>query len=223
MISKMQRFVQAGFISTLLVTGAVHAADAVKPAPVAVDTSGPSQLIESSAKVLLAGVNERRAEFRKDPTGLYALIEQTLLPNFDTSYSAQVVLGPTWRSATPEQRQRFVKAFYQSLLYSYGDQMVNFTGDRLTVLPTKVGPDDVKATVRTVIMGSSGTKYSVNYTMRKVNGQWKAWDVVIDNISSVKSYKEQYGAEVQQKGLDSVIARLEADAARAKAGKPKTT
>jgi phospholipid transport system substrate-binding protein len=59
--------------------------------------------------------------------------------------------------------------------------------------------------------------------MRKVNGQWKAWDVVIEGISYVKSYREDYGAEVAQKGLDSVIARLEAKAQSAKAGKGPTT
>jgi phospholipid transport system substrate-binding protein len=223
MISKMQRFVQAGFIGTLLVTGAVHAADAAKPAPAAVDASGPSQLIESSANILLSGIDQRRAEFRKDPTGLYALVEQTLLPNFDTPYSAQLVLGPNWRNATPEQRKRFVDAFYQSLLYTYGDAMIDFTGDRLKVFPTKVTPEDTKATVRTEIKRSNGTKVAVNYTLRKVNGQWKAWDVVIDGISYVKSYREDYGAEVQQKGLEAVIARLEAKAANAKAGKVKTT
>jgi phospholipid transport system substrate-binding protein len=223
MISKLQRFVQAGFMGALLVAGAVHAADAAKPAPAAVDTSGPSQLIESSANILLTGIDQHRAEFRKDPTGLYALVEQTLLPNFDTPYSAQLVLGPNWRNATPEQRKRFVDAFYQSLLYTYGDAMIDFTGDRLKVFPTKVTPEDTKATVRTEIKRSNGTKVAVNYTLRKVNGQWKAWDVVIDGISYVKSYREDYGAEVQQKGLEAVIARLEAKAANAKAGKVKTT
>jgi phospholipid transport system substrate-binding protein len=59
--------------------------------------------------------------------------------------------------------------------------------------------------------------------MRKVDGGWKAWDVVIDGISYVKSYREDYGAQVQQKGLDAVIASLEAKAAAARAGKPKAT
>ena len=63
----------------------------------------------------------------------------------------------------------------------------------------------------------------MNYTLRKTNGQWKAWDVVIDGISYVKSYREDYGAEVQQKGLDAVITRLEAKAQGAKAAKVKTT
>lgn len=224
MMFSIQRLVQATFISGLLVAGAVQAQNAAattngKPASAAVDSSGPSQLIESSANVLLSGIDKRRAEFRKDPTGLYQLVEQTLLPNFDTPYAAQLVLGQHWRNATPEQRDRFVKAFYQSLLYTYGDAMVDFTGDRLKVLPTKVSDTDTKATVRTEIKRSNGQKIPVSYSMRKVNGQWKAWDVVIEGISYVRSYKEDYGAEVAQKGLDAVIARLEAKAQSAKAAK----
>ena len=93
---------------------------------------------------------------------------KTLLPHFDTPYAAQLVLGQHWRNATPEQRKRFVEAFYQSLLYTYGDAMVDFTGDRLKVLPTKVAPTDERATVRTEIKRSNGTKVGVNYSLRKV-------------------------------------------------------
>jgi len=227
MIQSVKSLVQVGFILGLLGAGAAFAADpapaSAEPAPVAVDNSGPSQLIESSANVILSGIDQRRAEFRKDPTGLYQLVESTLLPNFDTPYAAQLVLGQYWRNATPEQRKRFVDAFYKSLLYTYGDAMVDFTADRLKVYPTKVVPEDTKATVRTEIKRSNGTKVAVNYSMRKVNGAWKAWDVVIDGISYVKSYREDYGAQVQQQGLDAVIAQLEARAATARAAKAKTT
>jgi phospholipid transport system substrate-binding protein len=226
MISTMQRLVQAGFIAGLLVAGAAQAADpapAAGAAPTQIDASGPSQLIESSANILLSGIDKNRDKFRKDPTGLYALVEQTLLPNFDTPYAAQLVLGTNWRNATPDQRKRFVDAFYKSLLYTYGDAMIDFTGDRLKVFPTKVAPEDTRATVRTEIKRSNGTKVAVNYTLRKTNGQWKAWDVVIDGISYVKSYREDYGAEVQQKGLDAVIQRLEAKAESAKAAKGQST
>jgi phospholipid transport system substrate-binding protein len=223
MMLTFKRFVQAGFMASLLAGGAVLAADAAKAVPTSVDTSGPSQLIESSANILLSGIDSRRAEFRKDPTGLYKLVGETLLPHFDTPYAAQLVLGQHWRNATPEQRKRFVDAFYQSLLYTYGDAMVDFTADRLKVLPTKVAPTDERATVRTEIKRSNGTKVGVNYSLRKVGGEWKAWDVVIDGISYVKSYREDYGSEVQQKGLDAVITRLEAKAQSAKSAKVKTT
>jgi phospholipid transport system substrate-binding protein len=201
--------------------------DPLKPAPTpeskAVDASGPSQLIESSANTLLSGIDKRRAEFRKDPTGLYELVANTLLPHFDTPYAAQLVLGKHWRNASVEQRKRFVEAFYQSLLYTYGDAMIDFTGDRLKVFPTNVTPTDERATVRTEIKRSNGTKVPVSYSLRKVNGQWKAWDVVIEGISYVKSYREDYGAQVDKQGIDAVIQRLESRAQAAKAGKVKKT
>src|SRR5207342_210399 len=103
MMQSMRRIVQAGFMAGLLAAGAgicAQAADAAKAVPTSVDTSGPSQLIESSANILLSGIDARRAEFRKNPTGLYALVEQTLLPHFDTPYAAQLVLGAHWRNAT---------------------------------------------------------------------------------------------------------------------------
>src|SRR5262245_22482988 len=228
-MQSIKAMVQAGFIAALLGAGTALAADPApattngKPAPAAVDTSGPSQLIESSANILLSGIDQHRAEYRKDPTGLYQLVEQTLLPNFDTPYAAQLVLGQHWRNATPEQRKRFVDAFYKSLLYTYGDAMVDFTANRLKVLPTKVEDADTKATVRTEITRSNGTKVAVNYSMRKINNAWKAWDVVIDGISYVKSYREDYGTQVQQQGLDAVIQQLEARAASAKAAKDSKT
>jgi phospholipid transport system substrate-binding protein len=226
MMQSTQRFIQAGFIVALLGTGpafGAFTADGGKPVPTQVDTSGPSELIESSANILLSGIDSRRAEFRKDPTGLYKLVAETLLPNFDTPYAAQLVLGKHWRTATPEQRKRFVEAFYNSLLYTYGDAMIDFTADRLKVLPTKVAPTDERATVRTEIKRSNGTKVSVNYSLRKVNGGWKAWDVVIDGISYVKSYREDYGSEVDQTGLEAVIKRLEAKAETAKSAKVNKT
>jgi len=227
MMLSLKRTVQAGFIAGLLAASAHAEVDPLKPAPTpeskAVDASGPSQLIESSANTLLKGIDARRAEFRKDPTGLYQLVENTLLPHFDTPYAAQLVLGTHWRTATTEQRRRFVEAFYSSLLYQYGDAMIDFTADRLRVLPTKVDGTTDRATVRTEIKRSNGTKVQVNYSLRKINGEWKAWDVVIDGISYVKSYREDYGAEVDQKGLDAVIQRLEAKANSAKTAKVKTT
>ncbi len=230
MSSTITRIVQAGFIAIVLggagAAGA-QAVDPLKPAPTpeskAVDASGPSQLIESSAQTLLKGIDARRDEFRKDPTGLYELVGNTLLPHFDTPYAAQLVLGPHWRSASVEQRKRFVEAFYQSLLYTYGDAMIDFTADRLRVLPTKVAPTDERATVRSEIKRSNGTKVAVNYSLRKVNGEWKAWDVVIDGISYVKSYREDYGSQVDQQGMDAVIEKLESRAQTAKAEKVKKT
>src|SRR5258707_1256900 len=132
-----------------------------------------------------------------------------LLQNFDTEYSARLVLGQSWRTATPEQRKRFVDAFYHSLLRNYGAALVDFTGDRFIVLPYKGDPGDTTATVRTEVKRSTGDKVPVNFSLRKTPEGWKAWDVVIEGISYVKSFRTDFASEIQQKGLDDVITRLE--------------
>jgi phospholipid transport system substrate-binding protein len=174
-----------------------------------VDNSDPTKLIETSANIMVSELDARRAEFRKDPAKLRALVERVLLPNFDVDHSARLVLGKHWRTATPEQRQRFIDAFYGSLMTNYGDALLEFTGDRIRVLPSTVAPEATGAVVRTEVKRSNGQKIPVNYSLRKTDQGWKAWDVVIEGISYVKSFREDFGAEIDQKGIDAVIQRLE--------------
>jgi phospholipid transport system substrate-binding protein len=195
---------------SVILAGAVRAADAPAVPTAAPSTLGPQELVENSAKRMLVELDANRAMYLKDPAKLDALVANVLLPNFDTEYSARLVLGQNWRTATPEQRKRFVDAFYHSLLRNYGAALVNFTADRFVILPYKGDPNDTMATVRTEVKRDSGDKVPVNFSLRKTDGVWKAWDVVIEGISYVKSFKTDFASEIQQKGLDEVINRLEA-------------
>jgi phospholipid transport system substrate-binding protein len=195
-----------------IMAGGTYAAEAPPAAPTAApSTLGPQELVENSAKRMLQELDKNRAMYQKDPAKLDALVGNVLLPNFDTEYAARLVLGQTWRTATPEQRKRFVDAFYHSLLHNYGAALVDFTADRFIILPYKAEPNDITATVRTEVKRESGDKVPVNFTLRKVDGVWKAWDVVIEGISYVKSFKTDFASEIQQKGLDEVINRLETE------------
>jgi phospholipid transport system substrate-binding protein len=189
-----------------------------KAAATAIDNSDPVKLIEMSANTMVAELEARRAEFRKDPSKLAALVDRVLLPNFDVDHAARLVLGRHWRNATPEQRQRFIGAFYGSLMNNYGDALIEFTGDRIKVLSSPVAADATSATVRTEVRRSNGQKVPVNYTLRKTDSGWKAWDVVIEGISYVKSFREDLGGEIDQKGLDAVIQRLESQSRVARSG-----
>jgi phospholipid transport system substrate-binding protein len=201
-------------------TSAAYAADQPAAPAAAPSTLGPQELVENSAKRMLVELDANRPMYAKDPAKLDALVANVLLPNFDTEYAARLVLGQTWRTATPDQRKRFVDAFYHSLLRNYGAALVDFTADRFVILPYKGDPNETTATVRTEVKRSSGDKVPVNFSLRKVDGVWKAWDVVIEGISYVKSFRTDFGSEVQQKGLDEVINRLETDAKVGSHGAP---
>ena len=123
-----------------------------------------------------------------------------------------------WNTATPEQRQRFVDGFYHSLLNNYGTALLDFTSDRLKVFPYKAGdgPNANNATVRTQVRKDDGSTVAVNYSLHRTDKGWMAWDVIIEGISYVKSFRDDFGAEIDQKGLDAVIQRLESQAASGK-------
>jgi phospholipid transport system substrate-binding protein len=202
----MSRIITAMLMSFLAI--GAYAADA--PAPVAnAATMTPQELVDNSAKKMLAELDANRAMYRADPKKLEALVGNVLLPNFDTEYSARLVLGQYWKTATEDQRKRFVDAFYHSLLRNYGAALIDFTGDRFIVLPYKGDANDTTATVRTEVKKGSGEKVPVNFSLRKTPEGWKAWDVVIEGISYVKSFRTDFASEIQQKGLDDVITRLE--------------
>jgi len=172
-------------------------------------TQTPDQLVANSAKRMLTELDANRESYRSDPAKLDALVGNVLLPNFDTEYAARLVLGQTWRTATADQRKRFVDAFYHSLLRNYGAALVDFTADRFIILPYRGDPGDTIATVRTQVKRSNGETVPVDFSLRKTDSGWKAWDVVIEGISYVKSFRTDFSSEVQQKGLDEVISRLE--------------
>jgi phospholipid transport system substrate-binding protein len=180
----------------------------------------PDELVKQVAANVLKDLDANRAEYRKQPSKVGQMVDKYLLPHFDTTYAAQAVLAKHWRTATPEQRKRFIDAFYQSMLQNYGEALIDFTPERLEVLPYQGKPDDKSATVRTTVRRDNGSKVPVNYSLRKTADGWKAFDVTIEGVSYVKSFRTDFGSEIDQKGLDAVIQRLESQVASGTVKKP---
>jgi phospholipid transport system substrate-binding protein len=208
-------------ISLLLLAGSAVpalAADAPAQAPAAVPGPAPQVLMEQVSQSLLRELDADRAAYRKDPARLRALVDKYLLPNFDTEFAARRVLGKHWTTATPDQRKRFINAFVGALMTDYGDALLEFTGDRLKILPFRGDPAATAATVRTLVKRGDGTEVPVNYTLRATPAGWKAWDVTIEGISYAKNFQSDFGTEINEKGLEHLIERLETQ--QAAGGKP---
>jgi phospholipid transport system substrate-binding protein len=192
-----------------------RAAEAPAPATTAsavVDDSGPGVLIDTAAHAMLTELDAHRAEYRQSPARVNALVDRILLPYFDTDYAARLVLGRHWTTASVEQRRRFVAAFYHSLLANYGTALVDFTGERLKVLPFTGDAAATTATIRTKVRKSDGSDVAVNYSLHRTPPGWRAWDVIIEGISYVKSFRDDFNAQIEQQGVDALIARLEKQA-----------
>lgn len=183
-------------------------APTVLAAQPAVSSETPSQVVEDAAQHILKALDSNRDAYRKDASKREQLMSQYLLPHLETERSAQLVLGQHWRTANPEQRKRFVEAFYHSMLTNYGTAVAEFTASRLKVYHDPVDPGKKRTTVRTEIK-TDGGPVAVNYQMELTDQGWQAYDVSVNGISYVKSYRDDLGAQIDAQGLDAVIHRLE--------------
>lgn len=202
-----------------VVCAAVLSAGAARAAADA-NQLGPQELVTKVAQDTLKDLDANRDQYQKDPKKIRELVDKNMLPYFDTQYAGQLVLAKHWRTATPEQRKRFVNAFYQSLLQNYGEALVDFTPDRLKILPFQGKPEDKVATVRSEVRRDNGQRVPVNYSLRKTPEGWKAYDVQIEGVSYVKSFRTDFASEIQQRGLEPVIQRLEQQVASGTVQKP---
>lgn len=193
----------------LVILGAIPAfaaAQTATPGP------GPQQLMEQITRDMQKAIDADREALAKDRAKLRALIDRLLLPHFDTDYAARMVLGRHWRDATESQRKRFIEAFYQSLMADYGDALLQFNREQLKILPFRGDPAANTATVRTEVM-REGKVVPVNFSLRRTPEGWKAWDVTIEGISYARNFRNDFGTEVDQQGLEHLIKRLEAQSA----------
>ena len=136
-------------------------------------------------------------------------MRQVVLPHFDSELAAQQVLARHWDDASVEQRQRFIDAFYHFMLHEFGDELVNFSLNRLQVFPYRGDPTASYATVNTIVRRRDGTRIQVSYSLHRGQAGWQIYDLTFAGVSYLVSFREDFGEEIEQKGLDELISRLE--------------
>ena len=173
-------------------------------------SASPNSVIEEAAMLLDEAISDRRKALAENKIALFTMIDEILSPRFDRRYAAQLVLSRHWRTASAEERDRFVNAFYCHTIRRFAEDMLEFDLARLTILPFRDDATKKRTTVKTFMKLDNGTKSSVNYGMVKRDSGWKIFDVTTEGISYVRNFKADINAEIQLKGLGGVIARLEA-------------
>ena len=201
---RVGRSILGAFVTVLLV--------ATLPASAVAQSDSPNAIIDSAVAELTDKLDGRKAELSADRRALYALIDGILLPRFDRKFAAQVVLAKHWRTATEEQRARFIEAFYQALLRKYADGVLEFDPDRIEVLPYRGDDSKPRTRVRSTVALDDGSKVTVDYELVKRKVGWLVFNVVIEGVSYVRNYRAELDAEIRGSSLEEVISRLEREA-----------
>jgi phospholipid transport system substrate-binding protein len=180
-------------------------------ANVVADPGAPDAVIQGAVTELTEGLDGRKDELAKDKDALYALIDDILLPRFDRKLAAQLVLAKHWRSANEEERERFIDAFYNSLLQKYADGILEFDESRIEVIAFRGDATAKRTLVKTNVTLDDGTKVPVHYDLVNRGDRWLIFNVKVEGISYVSNYRTELDAEIRASSLGEVIERLESE------------
>ncbi|MEO5811169.1 MAG: ABC transporter substrate-binding protein [Rhodanobacter sp.] len=176
----------------------------------------PVEVVQVIVDQLGNAIDGHREELKQDQEKLIKVIDGVFLPHFDIDYASILVLGQHARDTPPAERERFAKAFYNSITHRYAEGLLNYTRGSVKVLPFKGDLNDKRTVVRTRVVLDDGKLVSVDYAFRKSrNGDWKAYDVIIEGISYISNYRNQVDAEIRKVGIDKLISNLETQGAKA--------
>ena len=139
------------------------------------------------------------------------LVESKILPHFNFARMTRLAVGAPWRQATPAQQQSLVQEFRTLLVNTYTSAFTQYRDQVIEYRPFKMAPGDTEVVVRSLIKQKTGADpIDINYSMEKVDGAWKVYDVVIAGVSLVQNYRSSFASEIQKSGVDGLIATLAA-------------
>lgn len=169
---------------------------------------GPDELVKKVTDEVLGAIKSDKQLAAGDRQKALQLAEEKVLPHIDFAEATRLAVGRAWREATGEQKKRLVEEFRRMLVRTYANAIGPYEGQTMKVAPTRNKPEDDEATVRAQFIRSGGKPVQLEYQMRKTQGGWKVYDIVVEGVSLVLTYRSEFDAVVKQQGIDGLIKRL---------------
>lgn len=172
------------------------------------DVLAPDVLIKETAQDVISIIKQDKDIQSGNQKKVLALVDAKVLPNFDFNRMTQLAAGKYWRQATPEQKKALTTEFRNMLVRTYTKAFTMYRDQTIEVKPLKLAPTDTETTVKTQIVKVGGQPTAVDYQMKKADDGWKVFDVVIEGVSMVTSYRGTFTSQIEQSGIDALIKSL---------------
>lgn len=167
--------------------------------------TAPDMLVKNVANDVLSILSKPQGE----AGGVAKAIEEKIVNHFDFERMSRLAVGKSWREANPNQRQSIVEQFRVLLLRSYTTAYSAARGVVVDVKPLKLQPSDEDVQVKSQIRLPGGAPpISVDYSMFKTPEAWKVYDVTVNEVSLVGTYRNTFAEQIKQGGIDGLIAAL---------------
>ena len=168
----------------------------------------PDELVQRVTDDVLATIKSDKQLAAGDKQKALKLAEEKVLPHVDFEESTRLAVGRAWREATPEQKQKLVSEFRRMLVRTYSNAIEGYQGQTLKVLPSRGKQSDDDTTVRAQFVRAGGKPVPIDFQMRKVASGWKIYDIAVEGVSLVLTYRSEFDQVVKQSGIDGLLKRL---------------
>lgn len=169
---------------------------------------GAQAMLESLSQQMLGELRKNQTTLKNNPQLVYGLVKRVLLPHVDVTTMARAVAGrEAWAAADSATQRRFVQAFSHRVINTYSSALASYTNESIEFLPSRMnGSETIQVNSR--IIRQSGPTIPVSYRLLQRDGQWFVYDLIVENISLVQSFRSQLAEPIRQGGLPQAISAL---------------
>lgn len=178
--------------------------------------TSPYVLMQQASDKLFADIKNNQAKIKKDPNYLRTIVRNDLLPYVQVNYAGSLVLGSHFKSTTPEQREKFFKAFSDFIEQAYAQVLTAYTDQNIQIEPAKEVGDKNLVSIRVNIMQNGGQapiKLDFKWRKNSKTGEWQAYDMVAEGVSMVVTKQNEWSGILRQQGIDALTAQIQKSAA----------
>ena len=170
----------------------------------------PQEVVRETADQMLGKLRSHRAELDADPSLIYGMVQDIVLPRFDFELISRYVLGRYWRQASAAQQQAFIEGFRSLLVRTYAHALLNYSDQDIRYLSVRADKGGDRVLVPTQVAAAGAPAIPIDYKLyRDGGGAWKVYDVVIDGISLVSTYRSNFNSQIGRVGIDGVIESMQ--------------
>jgi len=199
---RMLTFIRRNLVHATLGLALVSGASAVTA------EEHPAQtMVVDSTMAMLDVLRDEGDRIKSDPDFLLAKVDEIVVPNLDFNTMTKLAVGKFWRKASAEQKTDLVEQFKQLLLNTYTGALTEYSGQKINFQPFRPEKREDRAVVRSVFDQSGGSDVPVLYKLRDKNG-WSIYDIEVNNISLVTSYRTAFASEINRGGIDGLLQTL---------------
>jgi len=201
----------APLVSAQKTTAASAGSSAKATAKATVQTGSPSQLVLANSTRVLATLEARRPEFTRNRSALSKFVSSEFSKMFDREYAGRLVLGAHGRGASDADVKLFADALADNLMQRYGSSLLDFNTELKVRIKSETSlRNGAIVKVASEMLRQGGEPIPVDYLMRKVGSQWKVFDVLVEGVSFVQTFRTQFDGPLKRKSIAQVAADLKA-------------